>query len=132
MPTSIKYLTIAALFVTLSGCVVIKGEHGWVDDNWEEEQRQNREAIARLELGMERNDVITRMNTPNYSEAFSREGDEYRVLFFRTQHRHSDGRTTRDETTPLIFKNDNLIGWGHEVLAAIPNYRSTEFGDSAF
>ncbi|MEX2498222.1 MAG: DUF3192 domain-containing protein [Wenzhouxiangellaceae bacterium] len=23
-----------------------------------------------------------------------------------------DGETTRDETTPLVFANDELIGWG--------------------
>ncbi|MEO0438658.1 MAG: DUF3192 domain-containing protein, partial [Pseudomonadota bacterium] len=25
--------------------------------------------------------------------------------------------TTRDETTPLIFKNDVLVGWGQELYA---------------
>jgi len=32
--------------------------------------------------------------------------DEYRVLYYRTQRLHADGDTTKDETTPLIFKNE--------------------------
>lgn len=49
----------------------------------------------------------------------ARLGRRHRVLFFRTQHRHSDGETSRDETTPLVFRNDTLIGWGDDVLASI-------------
>ena len=116
-----KSLLLLSMLALLQGCVVIKGESGswdW-DDDWMDEQRENREAIASLALGTTRTEVIDLMGTPNASEAFSRDGVEYRVLFYRTHHRHSDGDTTRDETTPLIFKDDNLIGWGDGVLASI-------------
>jgi hypothetical protein len=36
-------------------------------------------------------------------------------LFYRTQRKHSDGETTRDETTPLVFRDNRLIGWGDGV-----------------
>lgn len=109
-----------ACMATLSGCVIIGGEHGWKSSNdWQDEQRENREAIAALDIGMARSDVTQRLGTPAFSEAYTRDEDEYRVLFYRTQHRHSDGDTSRDETTPLVFRNDVLIGWGDEVYASI-------------
>ena len=42
-----------------------------------------------------------------------------RVLFYRTNHKHSDGETTRDETTPLVFRNDQLVGWGTRVYESL-------------
>lgn len=102
----------------LPGCVVIGGEHTWNDD-WMEEQRRNSERISQLDIGMQRMDVMDRLGSPNFSEAYTRDDDEYRVLFYRTQRRHSDGETTRDETTPLIFRNNVLIGWGQEVYASV-------------
>ena len=68
---------------------------------------------------MERSQVVGRLGAPHFSEAFTRDGEEFRVLFFRTRHRHSDGETSRDETTPLVFRNDTLIGWGDDVLASV-------------
>lgn len=109
----------AGLVGLLSGCVYINGEGGWSSVDWEDEQEENRRVIAQLDIGTMRSEVETRLGTPNSSEAFTLDGEEYRVLFFRTKHRHSDGKTTRDESTPLIFKNDRLIGWGHDVLASI-------------
>lgn len=102
------------LAIFLSGCIVIGDKnHG---ESWRAEQRENREIISELELGTSRNRVLTLLGAPAFSEAFAKADDEYRVLFYRTQHRHSDGDTTKDETTPLVFKNDRLIGWGQEML----------------
>lgn len=111
------------LAVTLSGCIIVDGEHrSWNDSDWKSEQRENRSLISRLELDETRQRVVSRLGTPNFSEAFTKGGDQYRILFYRTQHRHSDGDTTKDETTPLVFKNDLLIGWGHDILADVSGY----------
>jgi outer membrane protein assembly factor BamE (lipoprotein component of BamABCDE complex) len=112
-----RSLAALAAVSVLSGCVIVAGDHEWNHDDWEDQQQHNREAIARLDIGMERMTVLDRLGSPNFSEAYTRDGDEYRVLFFRTQHRHSDGDTTKDETTPLVFRNDKLIGWGDEAYA---------------
>jgi len=114
-----RFLVIAAIVGMLPACVIVNGEPGWGHHDWKDEQRENREIIAGLDIGMQRSEVVSRLGTPNFSEAFTRDGEEFRVLFFRTQHRHSDGDTTRDETTPLVFRNDSLIGWGDDVLASI-------------
>lgn len=111
-----------ALFCSaaLSACIFIDGRPDWNHDDWRDEQRENREVIANLNLGMSRDTVVDRLGTPAFSEAYSRDGDDYQVLFFRTRHRHSDGDTSRDETTPLVFKNGNLTGWGEEAYASVP------------
>jgi hypothetical protein len=69
-------------------------------------------------LNDSRQSVVEQLGAPDFSEAFSKKDDSYRVLFYRTQHEHSDGETTKDETTPLVFKNDRLIGWGQDALLA--------------
>jgi outer membrane protein assembly factor BamE (lipoprotein component of BamABCDE complex) len=114
-----KLIVAAAAAASLSGCIIVGGEHGWVHSDWEKEQRRNSERISQLDIGMERVDVIDRMGSPDFSEAYTRDDAEYRVLFYRTQRRHGDGATTRDETTPLVFRNDTLVGWGDEVYASM-------------
>ncbi len=114
--------TLAAILLTfsLSGCIVVGGGDWDNDqhDNWREHQRENLRIINQLELNDSRQSVIEQLGAPDFSEAFSKKDDSYRVLFYRTQHEHSDGETTKDETTPLVFKNDRLIGWGQDALLA--------------
>lgn len=105
-------LTVATLLaLSASGCIYVDGKHISKAD-WQEEQRINRELIAGLELGTSRTEVVSRLGTPAESEALELEGEEVQVLFYRTQRKHSDGTTTRDETTPLVFRNNKLVGWG--------------------
>ena len=108
------FLLVTLIALTASGCVFIDGEHVASDD-WRSEQKDNREAISDLSIGMSRDAVVDRLGTPADSEAFTRDGEEVRVLFYRTQHRHSDGETSRDETTPLVFRGDELVGWSQRV-----------------
>jgi hypothetical protein len=107
---------VALLTLGASGCVFIDGGHVSHDD-WRETQRDNRKMISELTIGMDHGAVLARLGTPADSEAFSHSGGEVRVLFYRTQRKHADGETSRDETTPLVFENDILIGWGDAVYA---------------
>lgn len=109
----------AVLLSTLSGCVIVAGDQDWDDSSWQSQQRENRETISELELQADRSKIISKMGAPSFSDAFVKEGAEYRVLYYRTQHTKSDGETTKDETTPLVFKNGKLIGWGNDLLATI-------------
>jgi len=107
---------VSLLGVLATGCIYVDGER--IDnDEWRDTQRTNREQISRLELGMTRSAVVSALGLPAESEAFDRDGKEVRVLFYRTQHKHSDGETSRDETTPVVFENDVLVGWGNAVYA---------------
>ena len=118
-----KYLLnisiITVLLASLGGCISVNGHHSWDDSDWKDSQEVNRKIISELAIGTERSNVLMRLETPSFSEAFVKDGEEYSVLFYRTHHSKSDGETSKDETTPLIFKNDKLIGWGTDVLSSI-------------
>ncbi|MDT8409666.1 MAG: DUF3192 domain-containing protein [Wenzhouxiangellaceae bacterium] len=76
-------------------------------------ERENRQAISGLQIGMTVDGVRVAMPHPvDLSEAFAVDDLNYRVLFDRIRHVTGDGETTRDETTPLVIANDELIGWG--------------------
>ena len=117
-----KMIISIALLSLLSGCIIVDGDGEWEgrwDDNsdWEDNQNKNMNHINNLSLGQDRSAVITQMGTPTFSEAFQGEdGSNFTILFYRTHRAHGDGKTTKDETTPLVFKNDKLIGWGNDAL----------------
>jgi hypothetical protein len=106
------------LSISLSGCIVVGGGDWRDDDNssWKKEQTNNKDVINQLEINDSRLSILEQLGAPNFSEAYMKGDDSYRILFYRTQHEHSDGETTKDETTPLIFKNDSLVGWGTDAL----------------
>lgn len=116
MKPLVNLCLITTLSLVATGCVFIDGKHVNLDD-WEETQQENRERISQLNVGMHRSAVVEELGAPSDSEAFQHNGEEVRVLFYRTQRKHSDGNTSRDETTPLIFKDELLVGWGSAVYA---------------
>lgn len=113
-------LVLAAFLATsLSGCVIMAGDRDSDNHNMDSIEKENRAVISELALQTTRSRILTKMGAPNFSEAFMKGDDEYRVLYYRTQRLHADGDTTKDETTPLVFKNDKLVGWGEEILAKV-------------
>lgn len=79
---------------------------------WREREIFNRKYIGRLELGSPSGEVLRLLGPPDLSEAITTSAGELVVYFYRTHHVKSDGVTTRDETTPLIFRNEKLLAWG--------------------
>lgn len=115
MKHSIRLALAAVVAVHLSGCVVAIGadEYERSGSDWSEVERENRRAIDSLTLGMGVREAQQVMPHPaDFNEAFVVDGVAYRALFYRTQRVEGDGATTRDETTPLIFADGALIGWG--------------------
>lgn len=118
-----KALMIAALVVplTLSGCVLSvdgKGDYSYHSD-WDDRQTENRSAISDLNTGIKISAVKRDMGTADFNELYQRGDDEYQVLFYRTHRSKGDGITTKDECTPLVFKNGKLFGWGETAFADI-------------
>ncbi len=118
-----RLLTVVAglLMMTLAGCAITvnDGAESKREADWRERQAHNRHEITHLEIGMSREDVLDRLGQPDISEAFVGDGAEFRILYYRTQHNRSDGKTTRDETTPLVFRDGRLEGWGQTLLRRI-------------
>ena len=116
-------LIVAAVLLALvaSGCIVhVNDDAGDGDTSWRERERDNREAIERLTLGAGVGEVRASLGAADFSEAFSRAGHDYRILFYRTHRVEGDGETSRDETTPLVFRDGELIGWGGKAYRNLP------------
>ncbi len=83
---------------------------------WDEREGYNRQYIATLKLDTVSIDLIFKeLGNPDITEAKKADSSNFQVLFYRTQHRKSDGITTQDECTALLFKNDILIGIGESA-----------------
>lgn len=95
------------------------GESSYVNDGWETRQERNREVIHSLPLGTPIEDMTRQLGTPDFSEAFRAEAGEYRVLFYRTHRVHSDRMTTRDESTPVVFFNGEMVGFGEDFYRGV-------------
>lgn len=114
---------ITAISLGLSGCVLNVGDHESVKshDYWEVQQEKNRDSLTKLSLGMTLDQVQVIMGTSDFSEAFVNQADkeQVKVLFYRTQWAKGDGKTTKDECTPIVFKNSELVGWGDTAYKQI-------------
>lgn len=89
---------------------------------WDEREGYNRQYIAKLKLDKVNIDnVLADIGNPDLTEAKKSAEHNFQVLFYRTQHKKSDGITTQDECTALLFKNDVLIGIGESAYQDYKN-----------
>lgn len=106
----------------LTGCVVNLGdsESDWdKNSHWEKSQQKNRQNLSKISLGMSKEQVSILMGAADFNEAYIQADKEVHVLFYRTQHTMSDGKTTKDECTPVVFSNDSVVGWGEMAYSKI-------------
>ena len=110
----------AAAALLLSGCVFHIGDDGdgYVTSHRSvaSQERKARQSIAALPLGIAPQAVMAELGPPDFSDLLRSGAGELRVLRYRTHRTHADGDTTRDETTPLVFLDDELIGTGESAL----------------
>lgn len=83
--------------------------------DWEDREAFNKSHIAQLQIGAKREEVLALLGSPDISEAKKVGDKSIQVMFYRTQHKKSDGVTTQDECTPLLFKDNQLVAWGEKV-----------------
>ena len=85
--------------------------------SWDDREDINRSYISGISLDEKLNKkmIIEKLGAPDISESKQSENGTVTVLFYRTQHIKSDGNTTVDECTALIFKNNQLIAWGQNA-----------------
>jgi len=113
-----QVLTAATLATLLSGCVVAIVNDDFDDEykQWQSRQDSNLRMINNLDLGRDLRSIEAEFGVPDFTDSFMRDGEAFRVLHYRTHHSHGDGKTTRDETTPLVFIDDQLVGWGEMAI----------------
>jgi len=96
-----KAIIILLLSGLLGGCGAVKGLQA----------SANRNQLDRLKVGMTTDQVRQAMGKPYKSEFYGT-----KQMWFYITEWQSDGQTTLDEMTPLVFENDILLGWGHNFV----------------
>lgn len=92
-----KKILFCSLVALLSGCTSIR--------------TINKQNIQKLSVGMTKSQVIEIMGEPLKDEVYHQEN----AWFYYTQRRAADFVITRDECTPLVFDElDLLQGWGRD------------------
>jgi hypothetical protein len=111
-----KFIAITGLIAMLSGCVLAVNTNDWEDEAWFSRQNRNAEKIEQLEMGASESSIESDFGDADFVESFTRNGETFRVLYYRTRQMDHDGTTTKDETTPLVFIDGTLIGWGDSAI----------------
>ena len=112
-----KWITALFLMASLSNCVIVSDrDDSDASVNWRQIEAENRELIANLQIGTSAENVRSSLGPPQSSESYESQDGQTLILRYRTQLQHADGKTSKDETTPLVFVNDRLVGWGQIAL----------------
>lgn len=83
---------------------------------WEDREAFNRQYIAKLKLDDYNFDkAIEELGSPDITEAKKVDNARYQIMFYRTQHVKSDGITTQDECTALLFTDGVLTAIGNSA-----------------
>ncbi|MEW6981958.1 DUF3192 domain-containing protein [Colwelliaceae bacterium 6471] len=83
---------------------------------WEDREAYNRQYIAKLKLDDYNVDkAIEELGSPDITEAKKVDNAQYQIMFYRTQHVKSDGITTQDECTALLFTDGVLTAIGNSA-----------------
>ncbi len=85
------------------------------DMDWEDRQQFNQQNLTQLNLGQTIDSVRVALGSANFSEAKTSNDKQMLVLFYRTHHKKGDGKTTKDECTPLLFIDNKLVAWGEDT-----------------
>lgn len=112
----IALLVAAPLAMTLSGCVIKVNDDG-IDHGFgsshEDRSYKNRKKLDNIQLSASIADMQDKLGVADFSEVYSVNDKEVRVLYYRTQRKHKDGITSKDECTYLEFVNGELIQTGN-------------------
>ena len=131
-----KVLSLIGIALCAYGIIVLLVIN-FYDDNpanmkWEDREEFNRQFIAKLDIGQFTfPQALTTLGNPDITEAKQVNDTYYQVLFYRTQHMKSDGFTTQDECSYLLFIDGVLteyaIAHKYEGLAKlIQKYQETQ------
>lgn len=94
----------------------------------------NKERLTKLKLNMKKDDVLITMGTgtaysefsepipnPFRTEALRTRKGTYEILYYYTEYRKAGTPITDEHLTPLVIRNDRLVGWGWSALEEVRN-----------
>jgi hypothetical protein len=98
----ILVLIVSLTFLFIVGCATCPIRRGG-------EAARNRSNLAKLNLGMGKNEVDNLMGRPSKTEAYEIQGMNLEFWHYRTEYNWVLGTL---EDTALVFEDDVLKGWG--------------------
>ena len=87
------------------------------DMDWQDREEYNKVQISTLSLGLSKDEILGLLGAADITEAKQTDNGHLQVTFYRTQRMKSDGITTQNECTPLLFENNVLVAWGDGVYS---------------
>ena len=111
----IKYIVLGLGVYAITAALVITF---YKDDPqgmyWQDRESFNKRYLGKLEPDSPvfLDQLFNNLGSPVLTFAKRVDEDVFQIVYYRTQHKHSDGITTKDECTGLFFKNEQLISWG--------------------
>ncbi len=116
----IRILLALAAYGVFVGLVVTFYDDSPDKMEWKDRESYNRQFIAKIKLEQFTfEEALEQLGSPDITEAIKVESDDFQVMFYRTHHVKSDGITTIEECTALLFKDGTLTGIGksaHEMF----------------
>lgn len=114
---ALNILLAVALYGIFAALVIIFYEDSPEKMDWEDREAHNRQYIGRLSLdNASKAKIIKELGSPDITEAQQIDNIQYQIMFYRTQHVKSDGITTQDECTFLLFKDHLLVKIGKPTM----------------
>jgi Protein of unknown function (DUF3192) len=107
-----------ALYAALTSSVLLFYKDDPEQMNWQDRESFNAKYIYKLDLTktVARDQVIDYLGGPDITEAKRQQQQIYQVLYYRTHRTKTDGITTKDECTAILFKNQQLIAIGETAV----------------
>jgi len=109
---TIFFVLFMSLLSSCSRSPIVTGVHA----------EENRYRLSWVKVGMTKGNVYDKMGCPQRTEKVEVNGTHYEIWYYLTK-RYALGQTRLlpQNTTPLIFKNNKLIGWGREYYNYLLN-----------
>lgn len=85
---------------------------------WNDREAYNHKYISQLNMqtGLTQQQLIEKLGGPDITEAEMVGNNTYQLMYYRTKREISDGITTKQECTALLFKNNQLVALAEQAV----------------
>lgn len=85
---------------------------------WNDREAYNHKYISQLNIqtGLTQQQLIEKLGGPDITEAEMVGNNTYQLMYYRTKREISDGITTKQECTALLFKNNQLVALAEQAV----------------
>ncbi|MGS0680488.1 DUF3192 domain-containing protein [Shewanella sp. 125m-7] len=108
-------ISIFVAYVAFVAVIMVSYDPSPDEMHWEDRQAYNKALMNDVVIGQSITEIKALFGKADFTEAKISDDQSLQVLFYRTHHKSSDGETSKEECTPLLFKQGKLIAWGEDT-----------------